>query len=89
MASSLYKLGYRRLLRSAQIAFHGDEMALSMARLKLRESFYENRDVQNEEKLKQLLKDVDDIDEMLRFHIVQGVKGKEGPFGKNINSIFI
>lgn len=82
MTSSLYKMGYRKLLRSANVAFQGDATALSLARIKLRESFWENRNVSDTETLKQLTKDIDDIDEMLRFHIVQGVKENEGRFGK-------
>lgn len=82
MASSLYRSGYRKLLRSANVAFQGDVTAMSLAKIKLRESFWENRNVSDNESLNQLAKDIDDIDEMLRFHIVQGVKENEGRFGK-------
>ena len=78
--ASLYKVGYRRLLRSAGVAFRGDGQALSLAKVKLRESFYENRNVSDPTTLQQMSKDVEDIDDMLRFHIVQGVKGNEGRF---------
>ncbi len=82
MASNLYKVGYRKLLKSASFAFRGDAKALILAKQKLRDSFYENRNVADATTLANLAKDVDDIDDMLRFHIVQGVKGNEGRFGK-------
>lgn len=68
----MYKSGYRRLLRSVNFAFSQDLRAVKMARVKLREEFYQNRNVKDINHLKQLAKDIDDVDEMLRFHIVQG-----------------
>lgn len=80
--SNIYKCGYKRLLRSVQYAFQNDVRAQTMARKQLRESFIENKNVRDPATLTQLAKDIDDIDEMLRFHIVQAVKSKDaGKFG--------
>jgi hypothetical protein len=82
MASNLYKAGFRRLLKSAHVAFAKDQYAIRMARAQLREEFYKNRNVKDSSALVQLAKDVDDIEEMLRFNIVQGSLNQKGNFCK-------
>lgn len=81
---SLYTQGYRRLLKSAKFAFGKDINALKIARVNLRQEFEKQKNVKDPETLKKLAFDIQDIDEMLRFHIVQGVKNERGNFGKNL-----
>lgn len=81
-ASNLYKTGFRRLLKGVQIAFGKDQYAIAMAKVQLRQEFLKNRHVQDSAALTQLSKDVDDVEEMLRFNIVQGSLTEKGNFCK-------
>ena len=72
--------GYRRLLRSIAFAFKGDTLAISQAKKQLRVEFLKNKHI-TDSQLTSLRKDIDDVDEMLRFHIVQGRKNEKGSFG--------
>jgi len=69
--------GYRRLLRSAGRVFKGDTFALAQARLSLREEFKKNSGVSDADALKELYQGIDEVDEMLRFNIVQGKLNKD------------
>jgi hypothetical protein len=82
MASNLYKVGYRRLLKSVNYAFQNDLRAIQLAKVRLREEFVQNRHVTDHQKLQQFEKDIEDVDIMLRFHIVQGQKSEKGSYGK-------
>lgn len=64
--------GYRRLLRASRQAFRGDDYAIQQARLALRENFFENRDVADQETVAELIKGIDEAEGMLLHHIVQG-----------------
>lgn len=55
---------------------------MEKARIELRSHFLQNKDVKDSESLALLAKDVDDIEEMLKFRIVQGTKNEKGNFGK-------
>ncbi len=79
--ASLYKQSYRRLLKSAEYAFRNDTRTLLAAKIQLREKFVESKYETDSAALKQCYFDVDDIDNMLRFHIVQGVKNEQGNYG--------
>jgi hypothetical protein len=77
----MYKQSYRRLLKSAEYAFRGDLRTLQAAKIQLREKFVENKSVTDPEVLKNCYFDVDDIDNMLRFHLVQGKRNERGNYG--------
>lgn len=64
--------GYRRLLRASRQAFRGDDYAIAQARGALRENFFANRDVTDEEAIAEMLKSIDDAEGMLLHNIVQG-----------------
>jgi complex III assembly factor LYRM7 len=81
MSSNLYKTGYRRLLRSARFAFAGDANAVSKAKVELRTHFYQNKNIKDKEHLAMLAKDIAEVEEMLRFRIVQGKRNDAGNFG--------
>ena len=70
--------GYRRLLRSTKLVFKSDVYALKQARIQLREEFIKNRHITNSSELKILLQGIDEVDEMLKFNIVQGKLNDRG-----------
>lgn len=77
--------GYRRILRSINFAFRGDQLAIKMARKQLRAEFLKNATSTN---MTQHMAELDELDEMLRFHIVQGKRsGNDGNFGKYVLSV--
>ena len=71
---------YRRLLKSAQAVFKADTYAMMQARAQLREEFLKNKNVSSPEELKALYQGVDEVDEMLRFNIVQGRLNSSGNY---------
>jgi hypothetical protein len=73
----IVKQGYRRLLKKTRKVFAGDELALAMSKIQLREAFDNNRDIQEEKHLAELIKGIDEADDMLD-HIVQGKFTEEG-----------
>ena len=64
--------GYRRLLRASRQAFRGDVYALAQAHDALRQSFRANRHVSATVQVEALIKGIDEAEEMLLYHIVQG-----------------
>jgi Complex 1 protein (LYR family) len=65
------KSGYRRLLRSAKHVFGKDLYAYQSARQELKAQFIKNKDVTDSNELKKLLLGIEEVDEMLRFNVVQ------------------
>jgi intein-encoded DNA endonuclease-like protein len=74
--------GYRRLLRSTRNVFKNDSYALKQARLQLKSEFIKNKNITNNNELVLLLQGIDEVDEMLRFNIVQGKLNDRGNYGK-------
>ena len=74
--------GYRRLLRSTRNVFKNDSYALKQACLQLKSEFIKNKNITNNNELVLLLKGIDEVDEMLRFNIVQGKLNDRGNYGK-------
>ena len=64
--------GYRRLLRARLIPFASDASALSSSRAELRTQFLANKAVADDAKIRELLKGVDDVEDMLLNGLVQG-----------------
>ena len=73
--------GYRKLLRSVQHVFKQDTFAVQNARQQLREEFFKNKDVKDPNALNMLIRGIEEVDEMLRFNIVQGQMNEAGNFG--------
>ena len=82
--SLVARSGFRRILRSAKLAFAGDTFALKQASVQLKEEFLRNSDVTDKSSLKELYKGVDEVDEMLRFNIVQGQMNEKGNFNVDL-----
>eukprot|EP00598_Pedospumella_elongata_P015009 CAMPEP_0185010914 /NCGR_PEP_ID=MMETSP1098-20130426/96227_1 /TAXON_ID=89044 /ORGANISM="Spumella elongata, Strain CCAP 955/1" /LENGTH=129 /DNA_ID=CAMNT_0027539865 /DNA_START=34 /DNA_END=423 /DNA_ORIENTATION=+ len=74
--------GYRRLLRRINITFAGDHKAIKQAKIQLKGAFLENKHSTDFETHQ---KEIDEIDEVLRFHIVQATKSVRGNFGLNLS----
>ena len=73
--------GYRKLLRSVQHVFKQDTFAVQNARQQLREEFFKNKDVKDPNALNMMIRGIEEVDEMLRFNIVQGQMNAAGNFG--------
>ena len=77
--------GFRRLLRTSQAAFKGDNTTLRAAREQLRVEFLKNKNVIDTDELSKLHKGIEEVDEMLRFNIVQGTMNQRGNFDVNLS----
>ena len=75
--SSLYKQGFRKLLKVATVVFKNDTFALAAARSQLREEFYSKRHETDEAKLEALRSNIEEVHHMLQYNIVQGTKNKD------------
>ncbi len=78
--------GYRRLLRSINFAFKGDVFAITQAKIQLKSEFKKNARAVN---LIEHMQEIADLDEMLRFHIVQGKKSEQGNFGRSFICVIV
>ena len=81
--------GYRRLLKSATVLFRQDQFALINAKSELKSEFLKNKSITNAEELDILLRGIGEVDEMLRFNIVQGKLNENGNYGKPHRCPFI
>jgi hypothetical protein len=80
------RAGYRQLLRSARTAFSQDALALRESKKELKKHFFANEYVSDPNQLKELLMGIKDVDEMLRFNIVQATRNQEkGNFEVKLN----
>lgn len=77
--------GYRRLIRRINITFAGDHKAIVNAKIQLKAAFMENK---NSTAFEAHQQEIDEIDEILRFHIVQAQKSVRGNFGKSSVPVF-
>lgn len=73
--------GYRRLLKTAKYVFKGDSFAISQAKITLRQEFLKHKHVTDTHELQELLRGIDEVDEMLKFNIVQGKLNERGNYG--------
>jgi hypothetical protein len=76
--------GYRKLLRTANVVFQKDVFAITQAKIKLREEFLKQKHVTDQKELTELFKGIDEVDEMLRFNIVQGTLNDRGNYDMKI-----
>jgi hypothetical protein len=79
---SLSRSGYRRLLKSATVLFRKDQFALTNAKSELRSEFLKNKSVTDVDELTALFRGIEEVDEMLRFNVVQGELNANGNYGK-------
>lgn len=78
--------GFRQLLKSSRYVFSGDSRAVAAARVQLRDEFLKNKDVSDAATLNDLYKGIQEVDEMLRFNIVQGERNERGNYGVKLTT---
>jgi hypothetical protein len=69
------------LLRSIGVAFKNDTYAIQQAKQKVKEEFVKHKDIRDKDELKLLLENAFELDELLRFNIVQGQRTQSGNYG--------
>ena len=74
------------MLRSVRFVFKQDVFAIQQAKIQLRAEFTKNSDVKDPDMLEALYKGVEEVDEMLRFNIVQGTMNERGNFDVDLSS---
>jgi hypothetical protein len=84
--SALGLSSYRKILRSVHFVFKNDMFAIQQAKMQLRAEFMKNSSVTDPDALEVLYKGVDEVDEMLRFNIVQGTMNERGNFDVDLSS---
>lgn len=62
--------------------FSGDERALIAARNKINEEYRKNKDVTEEDKIKQMVVFAESVETELRCTVVQAVQTDDGKYGK-------
>ena len=70
-------------MKSASAVFKRDTFALISAKTQLKTEFLKNKAVNDPEELRALIKGIEEVDEMLRFNIVQGALNENGNYGEN------
>lgn len=62
--------------------FQGDVKAVSGARILINENFHKNKDVQDEDEIKKLLKMASDVEIELKTNVIQAVEKEPGVYGE-------
>lgn len=76
---------FKKLHRTGQNVFEGDETALRAARVKINEEYKKNKDCSDAAKVEEMVKFAESVETELRCTVVQAVQTKEnGAFGKMI-----
>ena len=81
MSMPLVRWQFRRLLKSASELFRHDSFAMKNARQELRDQFMKNRNMTDHNELAALYRGIDEVDEMMRFNVVQAKMNTRGNYG--------
>lgn len=68
--------------RTRQIVFHGDEKALSAARIKINSEYKKNKDITDSGKVVEMVQIAEAVETELRCTVVQAVQQEDGTYGK-------
>ncbi|XP_030369918.1 complex III assembly factor LYRM7 [Scaptodrosophila lebanonensis] len=68
---------FKKLHRTRQYVFQGDELALSAGRQKINESFSQNKNETNEKEIQKMIKLAQDVDYELRTNVIQARKRED------------
>ncbi|XP_039495602.1 complex III assembly factor LYRM7 [Drosophila santomea] len=71
---------FKKLHRTRQYVFQGDANALVAGRLKINESFLQNRNESSEDEIQKMIKLAQDVDLELRTNVIQAQKKEEGVY---------
>ncbi|KAI9034378.1 hypothetical protein DFJ74DRAFT_649330 [Hyaloraphidium curvatum] len=88
MASSLRSRvihTYRILLKAQSEVFAGDAATLVAGRIKTREAFLKNRELNDEAQISKLLSEAEEMAFLLRRNVVQAVKVNEDTYRLNLD----
>ncbi|XP_050343951.1 complex III assembly factor LYRM7 [Nymphalis io] len=75
---------FKQLHRTRLRVFDGDERALNAARLRINDEYHKNRNVENEEAIKAMIKFGEDVERELRTQVIQAKQVKPGIFEAKI-----
>lgn len=73
---------FKKLHRTRQDVFAGDEKALIAARIKINEEYRKNKDCEDAEKVQEMIKFAESVETELRCTVVQAVQAEDGTYGK-------
>ncbi|EDW84394.1 uncharacterized protein Dwil_GK14109 [Drosophila willistoni] len=76
---------FKRLHRTRQHVFDGDIQALTAGRLKINESFRQNRDETKEDEIKKMIQLADDVSHELRTTVIQATKREDNVYELRIS----
>jgi len=77
--------GFRKLLKTACVVFKDDNDAIEAARETLKEEFRKQAHVVDKKELEQMFAGIEEVEEMLRFNIVQGRMNERGNFDVDLS----
>ncbi|XP_046963216.1 complex III assembly factor LYRM7 [Vanessa cardui] len=75
---------FKQLHRTRLRVFDGDERALTAARLRINDEYNKNKNVENEEAIKAMIKYGEDVERELRTQVIQAKEVKPGVFEAKI-----
>ncbi|XP_055856325.1 complex III assembly factor LYRM7 [Episyrphus balteatus] len=75
---------FKKLHRTREYVFKGDQHALTAARAEINTNFRKNQTVTDEIEIKKLVKLADDVDKELRTNVVQAVEKESGVYEVSI-----
>uniref|UniRef100_A0A7S1U0R5 Complex 1 LYR protein domain-containing protein n=1 Tax=Phaeomonas parva TaxID=124430 RepID=A0A7S1U0R5_9STRA len=78
--------GFRRLLRARKVLFRGDANALAASQLELRSQFQTNRHETDAAKIAEMLRGIDEVEDMMLNNFVQGELNEQGNYTTTIPS---
>ncbi|XP_017085519.1 complex III assembly factor LYRM7 [Drosophila eugracilis] len=71
---------FKKLHRTRQYVFQGDINALVAGRIKINESFLQNRNETSEDEIQKMIKLAQDVDLELRTNVIQAEKKEDGVY---------
>nr|XP_014100319.1 complex III assembly factor LYRM7 [Bactrocera oleae]XP_036218547.1 complex III assembly factor LYRM7 [Bactrocera oleae] len=71
---------FKKLHRTRQFVFQGDELTLKAGRKEINDQFRKNQNEKNEEEIKKMIQLAHDVDNELRTSVIQAVQEKEGVY---------
>ncbi|XP_011188623.1 complex III assembly factor LYRM7 [Zeugodacus cucurbitae] len=71
---------FKKLHRTRQFVFQGDELTLNAGRKEINEQFRKNQNERNEDEIRKMIKLANDVDKELRTSVIQAVQEKEGVY---------
>jgi len=77
--------GFRKLLKTACVVFKDDSDAIEAARDTLKEEFRKQAHITDKKHLQEMFAGIEEVEQMLRFNIVQGKINERGNFDVDLS----